>query len=233
MRPLYDTVRFFRVVPPVPRLMIASLGVVTAAACAALVWRPAATPPVIVPVLVLQVFAASTGFSASARRGYYDVLLTGGFGRVRVAVVHWLMSIAPGAAAWIALAAADALTPWASSGVRTSGTLAALFVTSTVAWAITVPLPRFAGAIGWTVVSVMAVTLLPGADGTVPPPAAIGHLPAWHAAAVFFLWPFTMAGRHVADCALAMGLTVGLSSALLLIALGWIARSDFPLEAGQ
>ena len=71
-------VRFFRVVPPVSRLMVASFGVLTVSAGAALVVDPDRASRVVLPTLVLQAFAVSVGFTAFARRGYYDVLLTTG-----------------------------------------------------------------------------------------------------------------------------------------------------------
>lgn len=82
---LLYAVRFFRVVPPVSRLMVASFGVLTVCAGAALVVGPDRAARVVLPTLVLQAFAVSVGFTAVARRGYYDVLLTSGAGRLRAA----------------------------------------------------------------------------------------------------------------------------------------------------
>ena len=156
-------VRFFRVVSPVPPLLSGTFMVLTIAS-GAVIWSEVhRAPRTVIPVLLLQCFAASSGFSLPARRGHYDLLLTRGSRRWLIALVHWVTSAAPGLASWMVLAAMEVL---ASGGqvraLLASGTLAAVFVVSTLPWACTVALPRFAGGIGWLLVIVTWATTVAG-----------------------------------------------------------------------
>ena len=176
--------RFFRIVPPVPALLRVALVTVTAVATLTVVWQPARVGMALTPVLLVQLFAASSGFMLPARRGHYDLLLTTGHSRVAVAVAHWVTSVLPGVVSWAVLAIAEiAITRGSSSSMFASGTIAAVGLVSTVPWALTVRLPRFAGAIGWL--------LLLALFTTVPAPLASSRLlntlgggESWVAAAV-------------------------------------------------
>ena len=194
-------VRFFRVVPPVARLMVLSFGLSygpgRCGACVGSRPRRARCDSHV----VLQVFAVSAGFAVSARRGYYDLLLTSGTGRVRTALVHWVMSMAPGVVSWVALGLFEAAVSGNRHGIMASGTAAAMFVVSTVPWAITVALPRFAGAIGWMLLCVMAVTLTPIGDQGGAAWRASLEDQSWTAAAAFLLFPIRLVGEDVLNTA--------------------------------
>src|SRR5688572_2339643 len=67
--------RFFRIVAPVPAL-VSGLAAAVLVACAGLaLMAPHATSAPLPSLLVLQIFAASSGVVGPARRGYYDTLL--------------------------------------------------------------------------------------------------------------------------------------------------------------
>ena len=223
MRAFSMAVRFFRVVTPIPRLMVGAFAGLTLFAVAAILWLPGMAARAPIHVLVLQVFATSTGFAASARRGYYDTLVTAGTGRLAAGTVHWLMSSIPGVASCVILlivgAAAD---PGLSPRVQ-SGTVAALAVTSTLPWATTVGLPRFSGAIGWLLVLVTGATLLPGrGDGVFGIPALTFLVYPLIAVGIDARqdWPIVVPGLFAACASMAA-------------ALAWIWSTDMPLEAGQ
>src|SRR5262245_60556402 len=148
MRALVRALKFFTVVPPLPRLMVYSFMFVTVASVLSMSLDVSRAPAVTIPVPVLQVFATSTGFTAHARRGYYDLLLTEGIGRLRTALTHWLMSSAPGFVSWLVLAIAER-TIAGTSNALAAGSITALVAVSTIPWGTTVALPRFSGAIGW------------------------------------------------------------------------------------
>src|SRR5215216_6165171 len=93
-----NLVQFFRVVPTVPRLIVAAFGVVAVSASITIWIAPSRIHLALVPLVVLQGFATSSSFLAPARRGYYDLLLTSGAGRMEIALAHWLLSAAPGLA---------------------------------------------------------------------------------------------------------------------------------------
>jgi hypothetical protein len=226
-------VRFFRVVPPVPWLMVWSFACVSVAGAVALAYDTGRAAPAVIPILVLQVFAVSAGFVASARRGYYDVLLTSGTGRAHAALVHWSMSAIPGAVSWVALGIAEAFITGNARGVMASGTVAAMFVVSTIPWAATVALPRFTGAIGWMLLCVMAVTLTPIDDqGSVFRYGSMRE-GVWSAACAFLLFPMRLAGEDVFYRPGMVAPAIIVAGTSMAVALAWIHWTDLPLEAAQ
>jgi hypothetical protein len=230
------TFTFFRVVPPVPPLMVATFAVLTTLGAVSLAVNPGSGAGAIAPVLVLQVFAAATGFAMPARRGHYDLLLTSGDGRLRIAVAHFLASAAPGLASWLALGGIELLVSRGSaSAVLSSGTCASMFMTSAVPWALSIALPRFSAAVGWLLV-VLASSPLMAPDRTaeawraLPPPEASGLT----GAVVFLIYPLRTAGYDLGPrewLTILPALTIALG--LLAAACWWVVRADFPLEAAQ
>lgn len=226
---------FFRVAPPVPPLMIWTFVVTTAVAGVTIATDPRRAAGALAPILLLQLFAASSGFAVPARRGYYDLLLTRGGRRVHVALAHWAMSIAPGVASWLVVALVERVaTGGASRALVASGTCAAFFMVSTVPWALTVALPRFAGGIGWLLVLVTsASTFSTGvfSDWTVASTRVDGLVwPAW----AFVVYPAGAVGQTFTSAqslAAAPGLAIAVCS--MVLACRWAARADVPLEAAQ
>lgn len=220
IRALLFLVRFFQVVPPVPKLLLVTSAAVVAAAAGATLLDPTRVTSALRPLLFLQLFAAASGFAAAARRGHYDLLLARGDGRVGIALVHWWMSVHPGLAGWLVVAAAEHWARGEPGLAFRPGTLAALWLVSTVPWALTVGLPRFAGAIGWL--------LLLGVLGIAMP---LGELPP---VAEAMLFPVVLVGRDLgrADWPLVLpGAALGLVA--MVAACAWIHRMNVPLEASQ
>jgi hypothetical protein len=215
---LFYTVRYFLVVSPVSTLMVTSFAVVSVAGTviAAAGGRDAARA--VVPILVLQAFAAATGFTAPARRGYFDLLLARGESRARIATTQWLAAIMPGCLSWLSLAMAIGL--WDrhhANPMLANGTVVALVLVSTVPWAVTVSLPRFSGAIGWLLV----VSL--GSIAGFQWPDAMHHL----------FYPIGLIGEDLRGRP-GVALPPVLASAISMsVALWWVDRSDIPLEAAQ
>lgn len=231
MRSLLRAAHFFMVVPPLPRLMLHAFAVVTVMSAAALGLDARRAHGAAIPILTLQVFATSTGFAAHARRGHYDLLLTGGVGRLRTAVVQWLMAAAPGVASLGMLAAVEAAVV-GTRATLASGTMAALLLVTTLPWAATVALPRFSGAIGWMLLVVVAGSLTVQGDAfdlTWSPASD----PGWAAAVGFLVFPVGAAGADVAGDVdlVAPALACGIAS--MALAFRWIQRAPLALEAGQ
>jgi len=205
--------RFFIVVPVVPRAMLVAFGIATMVGGAALVINVEHGVRTLAPVLMLQLFAAASGFVVPARRGHYDLLLTRGDGRVAIAAMHWVMSVFPGVLSWFVLAAVER----ACGGERlvAGGTLLALFVVSTMPWSLTVPLPRLTGAIVWLLVFALAAAALPGRDAS--------------AAAMLLPWALLGTSPHPAAAAI----VVASIAATMIASFVWINRMDVPLESGQ
>lgn len=228
-------VRFFHVVPPVPRLMVATMAAATAAGVVLIVLRPGSASSSLIPILLLQLFAASSGFSVPARRGHYDLLVTLGETRLRIAAAHWVMSIAPGVAGWCVLAATEIVAVrGTTSSVTASGSLIALLITSTVPWACTVSLPRFAAAIGWLLVLATAAVSLPG-ERVLRVFSTLGGGDSWLEAVLGVLtYPPILVGESVAGGqAFIAGPALIVAAVAMVQAFRWIHAHDIPLETAQ
>jgi hypothetical protein len=104
-------------------------------------------------LLFVQMFLASSGFAIRARRGHFDQLLMRVRARWHVALLHGMVSIGPGLAAWALLTAAGFVfrSPAAWSAFA-GGRMAALLIVSSLAWAAGFMLPRGAAAVAWLAV---------------------------------------------------------------------------------
>ena len=220
MAPLIYPLRFFHVVTTQPSLIVWTFGVVMFAGVVTIVRDPARSAGGLVPVLLLQLFAASSGFEVPARRGHYDLLLTSGHHRVWMALAHWATSVAPGVVVWLALASVETAVNGGPAGLLRTGTIAAMALVSTLPWAITVRLPRFSGGIGW----LLALTISTSVWPSMPLSSAWG----------FLIYPAGLVGQ---DLGVHDGLVAAPAMVLALVAMVaaclWILRATIPLEAAQ
>lgn len=228
-----QAIRFFRVVPLHSTSMLVGLAALAAFGIITLAMDSGSGMDATVPVLLLRMFAASSGFAVPARRGHFDLVLTGGTPRLHVALVHWAMSIAPGLLVWALLGAAE----WTLAGHRgtvfSNGSVAAIALISMLGWALTVPLPRLSGGVVWLVALFIALaasgdwrdTLLRAAEG------GAGTLDL---SIVFLVCPLFLVGTSL-DQSQVIGLLPGLAVAVgaMVAAFLWILRVDFALEAAQ
>jgi len=128
-------------------------------------------------LLFVQMFLASTGFTERARRGHFDLLLTMSQSRARALAAHWIVSILPGAAAWLLLCltavASGTSAPWTTVlGPR----LAALFLVSALAWVVGFAMTRGTAGFIWTV-ALFAIAVQRSDVLASPSPAAILFCP--------------------------------------------------------
>jgi hypothetical protein len=221
-------------VPTQPALIVWTFLVVVAIAAIAIARVPSRSADLMRPVLLLQLFAASSGFEVPARRGHYDLLLTSGHRRIWVALVHWATSIAPGLLAWMVLAAVEITARGgADTNLLASGTCAAMGLVSTMPWAITVRLPRFSGGIGWLLVLTLSTSVLSSGrmtGGNGPNEVGESISSAWE----FLVYPAVLVGRElsIADGLIAAPALV-LALAAMVAACRWVSRASIPLEAAQ
>ena len=230
--PIVGPLAFYRVVPLHSRYMWLALAVVTAAGILILLVDASSGEQVVVPIVFLQMFAASTGFAVPARRGHYDLLLTAGAGRVRIAATHLALSIAPGIAAWLAVACVEISLRGGESRALAAGSVAAVLLVSGLAWAVTVPLPRLSGGIMW----LLAIVMLLGATDEWRAAALSVRegIPTIGGALVYGLCPFVLVGRPLrwpAAWVLLPGIAVSVLA--VIFALFWMTRMDVALEASQ
>ena len=150
---LIYALRYVQVVAVVPPLFLAGFVISIAAAGVTLAYDPSASVEALTPVLLLQLFSASSGFQSPARRGYYDLLLTSGTARWQIATAHCLASIMPGVTSWMCVGMLEIA---ASHGTRmafaSGGTCIAFLLVSTVAWATATSISRAPAAVGWLLV---------------------------------------------------------------------------------
>ena len=145
--------RYFLVVAVVPRFFIAGFVITVAAAAAQVTSAPSASAEALTPIILLQMFAAPSGFQLPARRGYYDLLLTSGVPRWQIAVAHCLASVAPGLLAWLCVALLElAATHGRQAICLAAGTCIAVAAVSTMSWAVGVFASRAAAGMGWLLV---------------------------------------------------------------------------------
>jgi hypothetical protein len=206
--------------------------VTTMAAAGAVLIEPVRAGAALMPVLLLQLFAASSGFMVPARRGHYDLLLTHGEGRVRIALAHWLMSVVPGVICWLALGAVEATVAPGRLAILASGSGAAVFLVSTLPWAVTVTLPRFAGAIGWLLALAMVVAVTGEHSAAV---ALVDGAPAGvQGALAVLLYPPLLVGEIVTEArALLLAPALVMAGSAMACAIAWVDAHDIPLEAAQ
>lgn len=217
--------RFFLVVSPLPPLMHRTFVVLVVGAAGVIALDVNRTRDVLVPLLALHLFAASSGFAGPARRGYYDQLLTRGDGRLAIAFAHWALSIAPGLAAGLAIALVEAVARRGfPQHTLAAGTVAAMAVVSMLAWSLTVALPRFSGAIGWMVTLIAAASVWPLERVSTPALTALATV----------VNPATLIGRSLDGAAwLVVAPAIAAGASAMVVACTWVVLTDYPLEASQ
>jgi hypothetical protein len=184
---------------------------------------------VLASIGLVQMFAASTGFSRQASRGYYDPVLLGGR-RVSVALAHFAVSASPGVASWIGCGVAQAIAarspavpPFRAAGWAT------VFLVSAIPWALSARSAPYLGGVLWVIVSVSLLLsgrllvpfgLLQARSGwaAAHPVGAIGLGLAFPLVIPSFEWPArSLAGLF--GCALAAAAAGSCA----------IVRADYPL----
>ena len=146
-------VKYFSVVGLHPASGLVALGAISAVGLVTVWVNAAELDSGLGMILVVQMFLASSGFAARARRGHFDPLLTAGLDRAFVVFCHWVVSILPGLVAWSLLAGAGRLLGSSSAVSAMAGRrAAALVIVSTLAWAAGAVLPRGAAGVLWIAV---------------------------------------------------------------------------------
>ena len=226
-----SALRFLLTVSPPPTWMLIAFAASVIVGVATLSLNPEGIDAAFASILLLQMFAASNVFSASASRGYFDPLLTGAHSRQRVAVGSLAAAALPGLAAWILLTLlALAFGQWRIA-VAPHRYLA-LAMISIFSWAGGLALPRMAVAPVW-LCALLSVALfrealvkyMPAVQS--PPTNALDFL-QWVSA--FALCPFLL----LADVPAATDSTVIASDVIVLFLVIWSAvryveRRDYPL----
>jgi hypothetical protein len=151
----FRLVRYFWIVTPPKAYLCGVLLLLGAGGIYLEFQTPGSSEIAILGILLIQLFAVSTGFSSLASRGYFDPALTSGAARASIALAHFLVSAAPGFVAWSIVGVAEALRAGSLDVVafRPAG-LSGLLLVSTVPWALTLRLPPLTGGALWLLVMV-------------------------------------------------------------------------------
>jgi hypothetical protein len=231
---MISAARFFTIAPLHSPFMLLALLVVLASGVVLLLIDPGRAADALAPLALLQMLAASSGFAVAARRGHLDLLLTGGPGRVSVALTHLGLSVLPGMIVWWALGLVEMLVDRTlSPRAFASGSVVALGTISALAWALTVRLPRLSGGIAWLLGIAMWVVGWAG-GATVIAGVNEGTADYVTRTMVVTLCPFLLLGKRLAGDQAVMVLPVlAIAGALTVSEVIWIARMDVPLESAQ
>ena len=168
-------------------------------------------------ILFAQMFLASSGFVARARRGHLDPLLSSTRDRIPVVISHWALSVAPGVIAWgVVAGAAFMLGSPAATSALIGSRAAGLLVVSSMAWVLGFLLPRGAAGMLWMAV-LLAVLLQRTELLPDPSPAPAGAGTAFRHALTLMLCPFLFVGNHPAVAPGARCAALLMSFVLLLL----------------
>lgn len=184
-------------------------------------------------VLLLQMFAVSTGFRVHAQRGHYDSILVT-YPRARVAVEHWAASVMPGLAAWLLLCGwQSALSGTVPDGLFLSACTAWLIV-SCIGWAVTVPAPRATGGVAWMLAMAALLTTQTGFRLITEARVPLADMPltaGLEVTVAIVACPFLLMGDRPFPVAVLLG-----GAAIAILAWGAAVRmiiaADYPLEPG-
>jgi hypothetical protein len=227
-----SAVRFFHVVSPVPRYLRAALAAAVVLGGWMLWLNPREVDSALGSVLLLQMCAASNGYGAAARHGWFDPLLVTGRSRGAVAGANLLAAAWPGVAAWLLLALVETVVrhgAWPAALALQR--LAALALVTGVSWAAGLNLPRTGAAVLW-IAGLLALAstrmLLPHLAALQTPPHTLIEVVS--DAIAFTACPFLLLGDTAAvrdPAVIVVVLTVSAGSTMAGIA--WIVSRDVPL----
>lgn len=227
-----STIRFFTVVAPVPVYL--RLALAAAAGLGAwMVWlNPRDVDSALGSILLLQMFAVSTGYASMARRGWFDALLVSGRRRASHGYANLAASALPGVAVWLVVAAVEAICrggqwPAALSTQR----VAALAIVTTGAWAGGLMLPRNASAALWIaalLVLASSRSFLPQLPELQTAPHGLQQLATRALACT--LCPFLLLGDTVvARDPGVIGAVLSAAGACASAGSTWLSRREWPL----
>jgi len=183
-------------------------------------------------LLFVQMFLASTGFLARARRGHFDPILTSASERMPVIVSHWCASALPGVVAWAVVVAVDSIYGGGNAVSAVVGRrFLALWIVSTIAWITGFAVARGAAGALWTAGLVAALLnrtdLLGSASGAAASPSHM--LLLRHTAAVIGC-PFLLLGTQAPLAPGAMAAAATATTICLVGAWRLVGRVDFYLR---
>ena len=222
----WSAVRYFQAVTPVRiYFRAAMIGIVLLEVELAI--QGGRSDAALVSLLIVQMFAVSTGFRGHASRGHYDPLLTR-LPRRTLALAHWTASAAPGVVAWIAIAVVEGVEARSLRILALDpSAVCALLLVSAVAWSVSAPLGPLTGGSLWLMASVAAVV-----NGGVMKLVGLFHAgvatPTPVRLAIAIALPPFMVGAPWS--AVEIACLAGAAAFSVLLASAYLSRASFPLR---
>ena len=222
--------RFFAAAAPPPAPLVAVLGILALGAAGLEAVSAGSSDWVLASILLVQLFACSSGFTRHASRGYYDPVLVGGR-RVHIGLAHFAVTALPGAVAWIAagIAGGIAAGSLSSPALRPAGWVA-LFLVSAIPWAANLRFAPFVAGSLWLLIT--ASLLLSGRLFRTL--ASLHADPAWalsHGVGAIGLGlAFPAAVPSIAWPAFVLAALAGFSAAALAGGIATLHCASFPLS---
>ncbi len=226
-----STVRFFLVVAPAPRWILAAFGVAVMLGAVTLWFNPKEVDAAFGSVLLLQMFAVSNGFGSSASRGHFDPILVSLRRRTDIAVGNLIATSLPGVVAWLVIAGMASVMGQATVALAAQRTVAILVVSGS-AWAAGLALPRLASGALWSMLLVclaMSQRVFGDVVAVVQEPTT-GALQILRAAAAVGVCPFLLLGDVPAvNDPRVLALVVFAASMMVAAGMRYIGRREYGL----
>ena len=102
-----DLLRFFWLVSRPPAYLLVVLVVLVLTGITLEVINESSSDFALGSILLIQLFAVSTGFRRYSSRGYFDPALVSGASRLSIGWAHFLASALPGICAWVVVGLAE------------------------------------------------------------------------------------------------------------------------------
>lgn len=183
-------------------------------------------------ILLLQMFAVSNGFAASASRGHFDPVLVSGRSRGAIAVGAGTAAAIPGAFAWLTILVLAVALGEPIEHVAAPHRQAAFLIVSGIGWAAGVALPPLAAGALWSGVLIsllLSKAFFSGALVLVQRgPSTVQELIG--VASICALCPFLLLSDFAAATDLRVNfLSLGLTALAVGLAIVYVSRREYGL----
>ncbi len=223
-------VRFLNTVTPVRTVLLLPMGATFLFGVWLETQNPGSSDAAVAFLIVLQMFAVSTGFVSHARRGFYDPILEQ-VPRRAVAIGHFLCALGPGCVVLLGIGIAELIAGGRVHALSVSA-CTALILVSSVAWAVSVRGGALSGGAVWLLLSLAFFVTGKGLPMlAVLKAAESGQAPVRDVVVGGLLYPMTIPGLNLSTPAAAI--LVGVAAVALAAGVEYIGRADFPIREEQ
>ncbi|MEO8190872.1 MAG: hypothetical protein ABI682_11075 [Acidobacteriota bacterium] len=224
----WNVLRFINMVTPVRTVLLLPMGATLVFGAWLEAKNPGSSDSAVAFLMLLQLFAVSTGFVSHARRGFYDPVLE----RVpRRAIAHFFCALWPGCIVLVGIGIAELIAGGRTHALGASA-WTALALISSVAWAVSVRAGALSGGAVWLLASLALLLSGRGLNvlGVIKA-AELGQASLRDVVETGLLYPVTIPSLNLSTPAEAI--LLGVSATALTAGVEYIARADFPIREEQ